>query len=106
VDRVAPVPGIHGRAAEIAVLGTSWLTSVRQLQREATARGVPLRQHIRSTTDTSVTAVYYGDAAALLGNAIALAGLGMNRLFGSPAPDAAAGIVIGWLRRFPDQGQA
>jgi hypothetical protein len=56
--------------------GTSWLTSVRQLRREAAARGVPFRQHLRSTTDTAVTAVYYEDAAALAGNAIALAGLG------------------------------
>jgi cation diffusion facilitator family transporter len=77
--------------------GTSWLTSVRQLRQEATARGVPLRQHIRSTTDTAVTAVYYEDAAALLGNAIALTGLGLHQLLGSPAPDAAASIVIGLL---------
>jgi hypothetical protein len=77
--------------------GTSWLTSVRQLRREATARGVRFRQHLRSTTDTAVTAVYYEDAAALLGNAIALAGLGLHQLLGSPAPDAVAGIVIGVL---------
>jgi cation diffusion facilitator family transporter len=77
--------------------GTSWLTSVRQLRREATARGVRFRQHLRSTTDTAVTAVYFEDTAALLGNAIALAGLGLHQLLGSPAPDAAAGIVIGVL---------
>ena len=77
--------------------GTSWLTSVRQLRREARARDVPLRQHIRTTTDTAVTAVYYEDSAALLGNAIALAGLGMHQLLHSPAPDAAAGIAIGVL---------
>jgi cation diffusion facilitator family transporter len=77
--------------------GTSWLTSVRQLRREATARGVRFRQHLRSTTDTAVTAVYYEDTAALLGNAIALTGLGLHQLLGSPAPDAAAGVVIGLL---------
>jgi cation diffusion facilitator family transporter len=77
--------------------GTSWLASVRQLRREATARGVPLRQHLRSTTDTAVTAVFYEDTAALLGNAIALAGLGLHQLLGSPAPDAAASIGIGVL---------
>jgi cation diffusion facilitator family transporter len=77
--------------------GTSWLASVRQLRREATARGVRFRQHLRSTTDTAVTAVFYEDAAALLGNAIALAGLGLHQLLGSPAPDAVAGIVIGVL---------
>ena len=77
--------------------GTSWLGSVRQLRREATARGVPFRQHLRSTTDTAVTAVFYEDTAALLGNAIALAGLGLHQLLGSPAPDAAAGILVGVL---------
>jgi cation diffusion facilitator family transporter len=77
--------------------GTSWLTSVRQLRREAAARGVPFRQHLRSTTDTAVTAVFFEDTAALLGNAIALAGLGLHQLLGSPAPDAAAGILIGLL---------
>lgn len=77
--------------------GTSWLTAVRQLRREADARGVPFRQHIRSTTDTALTAVYYEDASALLGNAIALVGLGLHQLYGSSAPDATAGIVIGIL---------
>jgi divalent metal cation (Fe/Co/Zn/Cd) transporter len=77
--------------------GTSWLASVRQLRREATARRVRFRQHLRSTTDTAVTAVFYEDTAALLGNAIALTGLGLHQLLGSPAPDAAAGIVIGVL---------
>lgn len=77
--------------------GTSWLTSVRQLRREAAARGVRFGLHLRSTTDTAVTAVFYEDAGALLGNTIALAGLGMHQLLGSPAPDAAAGIVIGGL---------
>ena len=75
--------------------GASWLGSVRQLRREAAARGAPFRQHVGSTTDTAVTAVFYEDSAALLGNAIALAGLGARQLTGSAAPDAAAGIVIG-----------
>ena len=77
--------------------GTSWLASVRQLRREATARGVRFRRHLRSTTDTAVTAVFYEDTAALLGNAIALTGLGLHQLLGSPAPDAVAGMVIGGL---------
>ena len=77
--------------------GTSWLGSVRQLRHDATARGILFRQHLRSTTDTAVTAVFYEDTAALLGNAIALVGLGLHQLLGSPVPDAAAGIVIGVL---------
>jgi divalent metal cation (Fe/Co/Zn/Cd) transporter len=42
-------------------------------------------------------AVYSEDSAALLGNLIALAGLGLHQLLGSSVPDAAAGIVIGGL---------
>jgi hypothetical protein len=41
---------------------------VRQLRRKATARSVPFRQHLRSTTDRAVTAVYYEDTGALLTN--------------------------------------
>jgi divalent metal cation (Fe/Co/Zn/Cd) transporter len=84
-------------ASVSCLTGPRGLHSVRQLRREATARGVPFRQHLRSTTDTAVTAVFYEDAAALLGNAIALTGLGLHQLLGSSAPDAVAGIVIGVL---------
>jgi hypothetical protein len=99
--------------------GTSWLTSVRQLRREATARGVRFRQHLRSTTDTAVTAVYFEDAAALLGNAIALTGLGLHQadpmgpgLLAATVPRPRAGMttertaaarrepqIAGWERR-------
>jgi cation diffusion facilitator family transporter len=77
--------------------GISWLTSVRQLRREARVRGVRFRRHLRSTTDTAVTAVFYEDTAALIGNMTALAGLGLHQLLGTPAPDAVAGIAIGLL---------
>ena len=77
--------------------GTSWLTSVRQLRREARVRGVRFRRHLRSTTDTVVAAVFYEDTAALIGNMTALAGLGLHQLLGTPAPDAVAGIAIGLL---------
>jgi len=104
MQRLLHPSGVQAGVLGFAVLGlgclldgTSWLGSVRQLRREAAARGVPFRQHLRSTTDTAVTAVYYEDSAALLGNAIALAGLGARQLTGSAAPDAAAGIVIGVL---------
>jgi cation diffusion facilitator family transporter len=104
IHRLLHPAEVHAGLLGVAVLGlgflldgTSWLTSVRQLRREAAARGVQFRQHLRSTTDTAVTAVYYEDTAALLGNAIALVGLGLHQLLGSPAPDAAAGIAIGLL---------
>ena len=104
MQRLLHPSGVQAGPLGFAVLGlgclldgTSWLTSVRQLRREARARGVPFRQHLRSTTDTAVTAVFYEDSAALAGYAIALAGLGARQLTGSAAPDAAAGIAIGVL---------
>ena len=89
----------HGQATDFAVGyavlglgfavdGTSWLRSRRQLAREARARAVPLNQHLRSTTDTTVTAVYLEDRAALLA---------AHQVLGSPLPDALAAIAIGLL---------
>ena len=83
--------------------GTSWLRSLRQLAREARSRGVRLTQHIRSTTDTTVTAVYMEDGAALLGGMIAMVGLAAHQILtahqvrGSSIPDALAAIGIGVL---------
>ena len=83
--------------------GTSWLRSLRQLAREARARGVRLSQHIRSTTDTTVTAVYMEDGAALLGGMIAMVGLAAHQFLashqvrGAAIPDALAAIGIGVL---------
>ena len=77
--------------------GAFWLTSVRQLRREAASARVPMRRHLHSTTDTAIAAVYFEDAAALVGNLIALAGLGIHELLHSPIPDAVAGVMIGVL---------
>jgi len=103
-QRLLHPTAVHTSLLGFAVLGlgcvldgTSWLTSVRQLRREARARGVPFRQHLDSTTDSTVTTVFYEDGAALLGAAIALTGLGAHALLHSPVPDAAAGILVGLL---------
>jgi len=75
--------------------GTSWFVSIRQLRREAKSRGIPIKVHLRSTTDTAVTAVFYEDTGALIGDAVALVGLGVMQVSGLQAADAVAGIVIG-----------
>jgi divalent metal cation (Fe/Co/Zn/Cd) transporter len=77
--------------------GSSLLVSTRQLRREAKARGVPFSRHVRSTTDTVVTSLYYEDTAALLGDITALVGLGAHQVLHSSVPDAAAGIAVGML---------
>lgn len=96
-QKQAALPGFAVLGLGRLLDGASWLTSARQLRWEAAARGVPFRQHLRTTTDTAVTAVYYEDTAALASNAIARAGLGMHQLPGSAVADAVAGIVIGLL---------
>lgn len=77
--------------------GTSWVASLRQLSREARGRGVRLTEHVRSTTDTTVTAVYMEDGAALLGGLLAMVGLAAHQVTGSAIPDALAAIAIGLL---------
>lgn len=52
---------------------------------------------MRSTTDTTVTAVYFEDGAALLGGFIALVGLAAHQVLGSAVPDALAAVAIGLL---------
>jgi cation diffusion facilitator family transporter len=77
--------------------GTSWVVAVRQLWHESRLRQVRLLEHVRGTTDTTVTAVFFEDGASLLGGGIAMLGLAAHQVFGSEVPDAVAAIAIGLL---------
>ena len=96
-DLQSPLLGFGVLGMGFLLDGASWLTSVRQLRRESASARVSLRHYLHSTTDTAVAAVYFEDAAALVGNLVALAGLTIHQVVHSPVPDAAAGVVIGLL---------
>jgi len=63
----------------------------------AAAAGRPLLAYIRTEADPSTVAVVLEDSAACLGVVLALGGLILSRITGSPRWDAVASIVIGLL---------
>ena len=77
--------------------GTSWLRAVGQLRGEARVEQRTFRQHIRASKDPSVTTVFAEDSAALVGLALAAAGVGLHHVTGNAAWDGWAAIAIGVL---------
>jgi cation diffusion facilitator family transporter len=91
--------GIVWATLAIAVLaeGASWLRAVRQTRAEARAAGLSWREHVRASRDPNVKMVLFEDSAALIGVAIAAAGIGLSQITGSAMWDPAASVAIGVL---------
>jgi cation diffusion facilitator family transporter len=96
--------GGHGFTIAYVVLavafvaeGTSLVRAYRQVRGEARGRDADVLQHVRSSRDTTVKAALFEDGAAVIGLALAAAGLALQQLTGSPAWDGAASIAIGGL---------
>ncbi|MBN9177089.1 MAG: cation diffusion facilitator family transporter [Microbacterium sp.] len=77
--------------------GTSFLQATRQSKREATASHRDLLDHVMSTSDPTLRAVFFEDAAALIGLVIAFAGILAHQITGSATPDAVGSILVGVL---------
>ncbi|GAA3023965.1 cation diffusion facilitator family transporter [Microbacterium dextranolyticum] len=77
--------------------GTSFLQATRQSRREAVASHRDLLDHVMSTSDPTVRAVFFEDAAALIGLVIAFTGILLHQLTGSSTPDAVGSILVGLL---------
>ncbi|HKY67946.1 MAG TPA: cation diffusion facilitator family transporter [Acidimicrobiales bacterium] len=75
--------------------GVSFLQASRQLHGEASELDRTLLQHVRLTSDPTTRAVFAEDAAALIGNVLALVGIALHQITGSVVPDALASIGIG-----------
>jgi len=71
--------------------------ALRQLRRQAAARGVTVRQLLRESPDPTVVTVYLEDSIDVLGAALALVALILHRVTDSAVPDALATLVIGLL---------
>jgi len=77
--------------------GISFFRALRQVRGEATRwRTSPFR-FLRATPDTAVKAVFLEDSAALVGLALAAAGLGLTEATRNPVWDGIASICIGVL---------
>ncbi|MEU4422319.1 cation diffusion facilitator family transporter [Actinoplanes sp. NPDC024001] len=69
----------------------------RQVSAESRRWQVTRSRFLRNTPDTAVKAVYFEDAAALIGLVIAAAGLALTEVTGSVVFDGAGSILIGLL---------
>jgi cation diffusion facilitator family transporter len=86
-------------ALGIALLaeGASLTRARRQTRTEADHAKLPLAQYVRESRDPNVKMVLFEDTAALLGIALAFAGVLAGQLTGSSVFDPAASIAIGVL---------
>ncbi|MCT9930497.1 cation diffusion facilitator family transporter [Planotetraspora sp. A-T 1434] len=84
-------------AVSFAIESVSLWKGLSQLRKEAGRWQVSSGRLLRRTADTMLKAVIYEDIAALVGIAIAGAGLGTAQLTGSSVWDGIASIAIGLL---------
>ncbi len=77
--------------------GTSFLQAWRQARGDAARRDRDLWEHVLDTSDPTVRAVFFEDAAALIGIVIAAAGIAAHQVTGSAVPDAVGSILVGIL---------
>jgi cation diffusion facilitator family transporter len=102
-ELVRPEPASNFRigyivlAVSFVLEGISFLQSVRQAKPEAESMHRDLIDHVLATSDPTLRAVFAEDSAALIGVLLAVGGLGLHELTGSPIPDAVGSILIGLL---------
>lgn len=77
--------------------GVSFLQATRQSKREASASQRDLLDHVMRTSDPTLRAVFFEDAAALIGLVIAFTGILLHQVTGSAVPDAVGSILVGVL---------
>lgn len=77
--------------------GVSFLQALRQARTSAQALNRNTLWHVFHTSNPTLRAVFFEDAAALIGLLIAGAGIGLHQLIGSPVPDAIGSILVGVL---------
>ena len=84
-------------AVSFVLEGISFLKAVRQVRGAARKWGVKPGAYLSRTTDTTVKAVTFEDAAALVGLVLAALGLFLEQMTGDPLWDGVSAIAIGLL---------
>jgi cation diffusion facilitator family transporter len=89
------LPAYAVLAVSFAAEGTSWMRARRQTRSEARAAGRELVAYVRTSRDPNVKMVLLEDTAALVGIAIAAAGLLLHQVTGASQWDSGASVLIG-----------
>jgi cation diffusion facilitator family transporter len=84
-------------AVGLVLEGASLARAATQTAEEARRRRRPLARHLRASRDPTTKTVLFEDSAAVIGLALAAAGLGLTQVTGNPVWDGAASIAIGLL---------
>jgi cation diffusion facilitator family transporter len=84
-------------AVSFVLEGISFLKAVRQVRGAARKWGIRPGAYLNRTTDTTVKAVTFEDAAALVGLVLAALGLMLEQMTGDPLWDGISAIAIGVL---------
>ncbi len=84
-------------AVSLVLETVSLLRAYRQLRQEAAELSREFLEYVDLSSDPIGRAVFAEDAAAVVGNLIAAAGIGLRQLTGSRIPDAIAAVVIGLI---------
>lgn len=98
-------PGEHGDPTIAYVVlgvafvaeGSSLVRAVYQVRKEADDRGRDMLEHVHRTPDTTLKAAVLEDSTAVVGLALAAAGLALREITGSSVWDGAASVLIGLL---------
>jgi cation diffusion facilitator family transporter len=83
--------------AALVLEGTSFLQARREVRRGAAAAEVSGAAFLDTTSDPTLRAVFFEDAAALVGIVIAVSGLALHQATGQPVWDAIGSILVGLL---------
>jgi cation diffusion facilitator family transporter len=84
-------------AISFVLEGVSFSQAFRQSRKDARAYGRSTFRFVLNTSNTTLRAVFFEDAAALLGIVIAGTGIVLHQVTGSPVPDAIGSIGVGLL---------
>jgi cation diffusion facilitator family transporter len=84
-------------AVAFVLEGISFAQAFRESRKAARNLERRTLEQVLISSDPTLRAVFAEDAAALIGLAVAFAGVGLHQLTGSPVPDAVGSIVVGVL---------
>jgi cation diffusion facilitator family transporter len=96
-EQTSPLIGYIVLGLAFILEGVSWLRAVKQVRAEAAAESRSVGRYLRLIDDPTVKTVFFEDSAALVGIALAFAGIALHDVTGAAVWDGLASVLIGVL---------